>query len=187
MQKVYVRGKPTIKAQMEERNKILHFSLQDALPLGHTLALNTTFGTLSYLVSDDNHPRLLMQEQFTSTELSVLLPLFEMFPYYCPYETMYAYFYNRKLPPALAEGAGAGELGSGDATGAGSFIARAAQTARLRHRHLLHYGHRLYPAHRHRRAAHRQRVIIKQKTIITVPQGSCNRRQARALSFCSHF
>jgi len=97
MQKVYVRGKPTIKAQMEERNKILHFSLQDALPLGHTLALNTTFGTLSYLVSDDNHPRLLMQEQFTSTELSVLLPLFEMFPYYCPYETMYAYFYNRNV------------------------------------------------------------------------------------------
>lgn len=97
MQKVYVRGKPTIKAQMEERNKILHFSLQDALPLGHTLALNITFGTLSYLVSDDNHPRLLMQEQFTSTELSVLLPLFEMFPYYCPYEAMYAAFYNHDV------------------------------------------------------------------------------------------
>src|SRR5690349_14266417 len=38
MQKVYVKGKPTIKAQLEERNKILHFSLQDALPVGHTLA-----------------------------------------------------------------------------------------------------------------------------------------------------
>ncbi len=97
MQKVYVKGKPTIKPLQEESNKILHFSLQDALPFGHTLALNVAFGTLSYLACDGNIPRLMMQEQFTSTEMSVLMPLFEMFPYYCPYETMYASFYNGNI------------------------------------------------------------------------------------------
>jgi hypothetical protein len=39
-------------------------------------------------------PRLLKQEQFTNTELSVLLPLLELFPYYCPYEVLYASFYG---------------------------------------------------------------------------------------------
>jgi hypothetical protein len=58
------------------------------------MALNTIFGTLSYLHCDEmGMPRLLRQEQFTSTELSVLLPLLELFPYYCPYEVMYASFY----------------------------------------------------------------------------------------------
>ncbi len=95
MQKMSVRSKPTIANLLkQEKEDILHFSLQSALPPGHTLALNTTFGTLAYLVSEGDTPRLLLQEQFTSTEMSVLMPLLEMFPYYCPYEVMYASFYN---------------------------------------------------------------------------------------------
>jgi hypothetical protein len=39
-------------------------------------------------------PRLVRQEQFTNTEMSVLLPLLELFPYYCPYEVLYASFYG---------------------------------------------------------------------------------------------
>ena len=96
MQKVYLRKpKTTAEFTSQQRDKILHFSLQDSLPAGHILALNTVFGTLSYLVSDVmSIPRLVRQEQFTNTEMSVLLPLLELFPYYCPYEVLYANFYS---------------------------------------------------------------------------------------------
>ena len=96
MQKVYLR-KPKMVADSpsQQNEKILHFSLQDSLPQGHTMALNIGFGTLSYLVCDDNSiPRLVRQEQFTNTEMSVLMPLLELFPYYCPYEVLYASFYG---------------------------------------------------------------------------------------------
>lgn len=95
MQKVYLRKSKTLDYPSRDNEKILHFSLQDALPSGHSLALNLAFGTLSYLVCEDSStPRLLRQEQFTHTEMSVLLPLLELFPYYCPYETLYASFYG---------------------------------------------------------------------------------------------
>jgi hypothetical protein len=94
MQKLSVRSKSMIDDRKQEKEDIMHFSLQSALPPSHTMALNTTFGTLSYIVCEGEMPRLLMQEQFTGTELSVLLPMLEMFPYYCPYEVMYASFYN---------------------------------------------------------------------------------------------
>jgi hypothetical protein len=94
MQKVYLRKSKTLDYPSRENAKILHFSLQDALPPGHSLAVNLAFGTLSYLVCDNSStPRLVRQEQFTHTEMSVLLPLLELFPYYCPYEVLYASFY----------------------------------------------------------------------------------------------
>lgn len=73
---------------------ILHFSLQDALPEGHMFALNITLGTFSYLSVCDGMPRLKGQQQFTRGEMSMLLPLLESFPYYCPYEVLFASFYN---------------------------------------------------------------------------------------------
>ena len=95
MQKVYLRKNKTLDYPSRDNEKILHFSLQDALPPGHSLALNLAFGTLSYLVCEGSStPRLLRQEQFTHTEMSVLLPLLELFPYYCPYEVLYASFYG---------------------------------------------------------------------------------------------
>lgn len=95
MQKVYLRKNKPVSYPNRAGDRILHFSLQDSLPAGHSLALNTAFGTLSYLVCDDSRiPRLVRQEQFTNTEMSVLLPLLELFPYYCPYETLYASFYG---------------------------------------------------------------------------------------------
>lgn len=97
MQKVYLR-KPKATAnhlQQAQAASIMHFSLQDSLPAGHIMALNATFGTLSYLIADEmGMPRLARQEQFTNTELSVLLPMLELFPYYCPYEVLYASFYS---------------------------------------------------------------------------------------------
>ncbi|HTI14435.1 MAG TPA: hypothetical protein VL461_07695 [Dictyobacter sp.] len=96
MQKVYLRKPKTpVDYPGRHNDKILHFSLQDSLPPGHTMALNTSFGTLSYLVCDEmSIPRLVRQEQFTHTEMSVLMPLLELFPYYCPYEVLYASFYG---------------------------------------------------------------------------------------------
>jgi hypothetical protein len=96
MQKTYSRRAKTVVAySSQESEQILHFSLQDALPDGHTFALNKAFGTFSYLVCNERSlPRLMRQEQFTSTEMSVLLPMLEMFPYYCPYEVLYAHFYS---------------------------------------------------------------------------------------------
>lgn len=95
MQKVYsCKAKSPAYYLQQENEKILHFSFQGALPEGHTVALNTAFGTLSYIVCDGGYPRLVGQEQFSSSEMSVLLPLLEAFPYYCPYEVMYASFYN---------------------------------------------------------------------------------------------
>jgi hypothetical protein len=98
MQKVYMREpKLTLKAPRLDEDRIMHFSLQEALPSTHTLALNLAFGTLSYISCVADRPLLLMQEQFTNGELSVLMPLLEAFPYYCPYEIMFAHFYNGKV------------------------------------------------------------------------------------------
>jgi hypothetical protein len=96
MQKVYLRKtKAATESSDRDSEKILHFSLQDSLPSNHIIALNKAFGTLSYLVCSENSmPRLMRQEQFTNTEMSVLLPMLEMFPYYCPYELLYASFYG---------------------------------------------------------------------------------------------
>ena len=73
---------------------IRYFPLQGALPEGQTLVLNTALGTLSLLSNGDTLPRLLIQQQFTASELSLLMPLLEQFPHYCPYEVMFASFYN---------------------------------------------------------------------------------------------
>ena len=73
---------------------IRYFTLQGALQEGQTLVLNTALGTLSLLSNGDTTPRLLIQQQFTASELSLLIPLLEQFPHYCPYEVMFASFYN---------------------------------------------------------------------------------------------
>ena len=74
--------------------EIMYFAPEGLLPAGHTLVLNRKLGTLSYLSKGTDRPRLVMQQQFTSSELSLLLPLLELFPDYCPYEVMFASFYN---------------------------------------------------------------------------------------------
>lgn len=94
MQRLAVR-RDTTKLNKLESRKILYFGLRDALPEGHVLALNTALGTLSYLsLDEDQQPRLLAQQQFTQSELSLLRPLLEHYPHYCPHEVMFANFYN---------------------------------------------------------------------------------------------
>ena len=92
----------TVAFQLPEQYdvSIQHFSLQGGLPDGHRLALNPTNGTLSYLAWDGEQVHLVLQQQFTNSELSLLLPLLESYPHYCPYEIMYARFYNGTVTDA---------------------------------------------------------------------------------------
>ncbi len=90
-------------ATMQDAEVIRYYSLQGALPEGQTLVLNTALGTLSLLSNGDVMPRLLIQQQFTASELSLLLPLLEQFPHYCPYEVMFASFYNGTITEATIE------------------------------------------------------------------------------------
>lgn len=94
MQRLAVR-RDTTKLNKLESGQILYFTLQDALPDSDTFALNTRLGTLSYLSIDEHEqPRLLAQQQFSQSELSLLRPLLEHYPQYCPHEVMFANFYN---------------------------------------------------------------------------------------------
>lgn len=98
MQQVTSRKvKSAISHMPQENDEILHFSLQGLLPTDHILALNTTLGTLSHLTSSQDRPQMTMQQQFTTSEINVLLPLLDSYPYYCPYEVLLASFSMGKL------------------------------------------------------------------------------------------
>ena len=85
--------------------EILHYSLEELLPAGQTLALNVLLGTLSLIAYDDEtpYPRMLVEQQFTSSELSLLLPLLNSHPHYCPYEVLLASFNLRVVSDTTIE------------------------------------------------------------------------------------
>lgn len=94
MQRLAARRDTTTINQLDNES-IFYYRLQDALPQGHTLVLNTRLGTLSYLhTAEGVWPRMLVQQQFTNSELSLVRPLLEHYPHYCPHEVMFANFYN---------------------------------------------------------------------------------------------
>jgi hypothetical protein len=86
------KGKSSVNHMPAHNDEILHFSLQGLLPVEHTLALNTTLGTLAYLTYNQDRPQMLIEQQFTTSEICVLMPLLESYPYYCPYEVLLASF-----------------------------------------------------------------------------------------------
>jgi hypothetical protein len=71
-----------------------HYSLPTALPPGHTLSVNSRLGILSYLISEEGQPRIVLQDELTATEVTTLLPLLDHYPDYCPLEALYACFYR---------------------------------------------------------------------------------------------
>jgi len=104
MQKVSLRKVKTPMSYLQESNEeILHFSLQGLLPVGHSLALNTTIGTLSHLVCKQDRPHMLTEQQFTTSEICVLMPLLESYPYYCPYEVLVASFNTGRVTDTAVE------------------------------------------------------------------------------------
>ncbi len=93
MQKTSLRKmKPSPRFVHPANIEIKHFPLADLLPPSHMLALNTVLGTLSQIASDEGVPRLIAEQQFTNSEICVLLPLLESYPHYCPYEVLLASF-----------------------------------------------------------------------------------------------
>lgn len=94
MHRLQTRRTITLSAQ-----DILYFSL----PGDWYLALNKSLGTLSSLTFHEGHPRMLVQQQFTRSELSLLEPLLEQYPNYCPHEVMFASFYNGSVTDQTIE------------------------------------------------------------------------------------
>lgn len=95
MQKVSFRKvKSPVYAVGQIDETIIHFTLANLLPDDQTLALNTRLGTLALLTnqSETIHPILLGEQQFSSSEMSVLIPLLQLYPHYCPYEVLLANF-----------------------------------------------------------------------------------------------
>lgn len=89
-----------VKEPFEE---IRHYSLDELLPPGQTLALNVLLGTLSLIANDTPYPRMVAEQQFTSSELSLLLPLLNSHPHYCPYEVLLASFDHRVVTEATVD------------------------------------------------------------------------------------
>jgi hypothetical protein len=77
-----------VKRNKEVEPKISYFSLEGLLPPGQKLALNLPTRTLS-LLSDG--PELITVQQFSDNEISVIVPILESFPHYCPYEVLLAH------------------------------------------------------------------------------------------------
>jgi hypothetical protein len=81
---------------------IAHFPLAGLLPPGHILALHRFLGTLSHLTLVQEQPRMLGEQLFSTTEVSLLLPLLEQYPDYCPYEVLWASFHGSTSEKAIA-------------------------------------------------------------------------------------
>jgi len=71
---------------------IVHFSLEGLLPKGEMLAVNRELGFASILTYDGQSPRILAEQYFTPTEISMLMPLLVSYPDYCPNEQLLASF-----------------------------------------------------------------------------------------------
>lgn len=97
VQKSLRKVRPGLPQERPTTEEIMHFTLQGLLPSGHVLALNTNLGSLSELAYSLDWPRMIAQQQFTTSELSVLMPLLEAYPHYCPYEVLLANFVSGRM------------------------------------------------------------------------------------------
>lgn len=79
-------------------HEVKYFPLPGLLPKGQLLALHLELRTLSLLCDG---PRLLKQQQFSESELRVILPLLEAYPYYSPYEVLVAHVSTRVVTASL--------------------------------------------------------------------------------------
>jgi hypothetical protein len=80
-----------------EEDRIRHYTLPELLPEGMVIAIHLDLGTLTSMVIEKGMPKKIAESMITVTELRVILPLFESFPYYCPHEVLYAAFSSGKV------------------------------------------------------------------------------------------
>lgn len=99
------RGKTSVYLVRQIDEAIMHFEMAGLLPESQALALNTRLGTLALLTNDPatSHPTLLVEQQFSNSEMSVLIPLLQLYPHYCPYEVMLANFYSGNTSEATVD------------------------------------------------------------------------------------
>ncbi len=71
---------------------MLHLTLPSLLPAGCLIALNRDPGTLVLLAMDGNETGLLNEQQFTPSEVCVLVPLICAYPHFSPHELLLASF-----------------------------------------------------------------------------------------------
>ncbi|GHO49196.1 hypothetical protein [Ktedonospora formicarum] len=78
----------------EKDHEGMVFVLEGLFPPATTLIFNPILGTLLLLAiqakGGTNIPVLVKEEQFTTAEICVLLPILQSFPYYCSYATLLA-------------------------------------------------------------------------------------------------
>jgi len=75
---------------MPNTHEISHFSLQGILEPQHSLAIDRKTGLIALLASREGHSSLEASVLLTSSELCILFPLLESYPYYCPYDVLLA-------------------------------------------------------------------------------------------------
>lgn len=74
---------------------VIYFSLPNLVPGKHRLILHRQLRTLSLISEDEDGPSLLQQGILTDNELQVIVPIFNAFPHYCPYEVLLANIISR--------------------------------------------------------------------------------------------
>jgi hypothetical protein len=77
-------------AARKDSKPMQSLSVPDVLP--GVLVLHRALGVLVHLTCEQGTPCLLWAQRFTQNEQSVLLPLFDWHPDYCPLEVMLASF-----------------------------------------------------------------------------------------------
>ena len=86
-----------LKQDKSAKVSVSHFSLSGLLPAGQTLALNTEVRTLSLLYDG---PVLVMERRFSVNEMSILVPILESFPNYCPHEVLLSHISSNTVTTA---------------------------------------------------------------------------------------
>lgn len=86
---------------LDEETPILHFSLQGLLKEEQSIAIDMDNGFLALLFCNEGHVRMVKTLEFPPGERSVLLPILESYPYYCPYEVLGASLNGRATTPAI--------------------------------------------------------------------------------------
>src|SRR5436305_10881413 len=81
------------KKKSEE--SVVYFSLPNLVQGKYRLILYKDLRTLSLISEEDNGPSLLQQAILTDNELQVIVPIFNAFPHYCPYEALLANIISR--------------------------------------------------------------------------------------------
>jgi len=95
-------AQPPTRGNEQAADVIAHFVLEGLLPQGHVLALHRFPGRLSHLALVQEQPKMLLEQLFSTTEVSLLLPLLEQYPHYCPYEVLWASFHGNASEKAIA-------------------------------------------------------------------------------------